>query len=92
MKNPSKGSIREPLQIYMDSDERRLLDQLSESTGLSRAEVLRQGLRHFAMQRAGNDGPMETLMRRLRDKPFGPGVAASHDEELAAAYTDKHQK
>ncbi len=91
MKNSGKrSSIREPLQIYMASDERRLLDQLSESTGLSRAEILRQGLRQFAMQRAGNDGPMETLMQSLRETPFAPKLAESHDDELARAYTDNH--
>lgn len=91
MKNAPKP-CREPLQIYMDSDERRLLDKLSESTGLSRAEILRQGLRQFAMQRAGNDGPMETLMRSLREQPFASGIATGHDDELARAYTDAHHK
>lgn len=90
--SPKHRLVREPLQIYMDSDERRLLDKLSESTGLSRAEILRQGLRQFATQQAGNDGPMETLMRRLREKPFAARIAADHDDELASAYIDKHQK
>ena len=84
------GSVREPLQIYMASDERRLLDQLSEETGLSRAEILRQGLRQFAMQRAGSGGPMDTLMRSLREKPFSPDIADSHDDHLARAYSDHH--
>lgn len=82
--------IREPLQIYMAGDERRLLDQLSEETGLSRAEILRQGLRQFAMQRAGANGPMEVLMRTLREKPLATNIAASHDDHLARAYTDQH--
>ena len=56
MKQP-KRTIREPLQIYMAGDERRLLDQLSDETGLSRAEILRQGLRQFAMQRAESSIP-----------------------------------
>jgi hypothetical protein len=76
----------------MDGDERRLLDQLSESTGLSRAEILRQGLRQFAMQQAGDNGPMETLMRTLREKPFASGIARNHDDELARAYTQQHDE
>jgi hypothetical protein len=83
-------AVREPLQIYMASDERRLLDQLSKETGLSRAEILRQGLRQFAVQRAGNGGPMETLMRSLREKPLASDVAPSHDDHLAIAYSDLH--
>jgi len=91
MNNGSKPrSVREPLQIYMASDERRLLDQLSEEMGLSRAEILRQGLRQFAMQRAGSGGPMDTLMRSLREKPLSPDIAHSHDDHLAHAYTDHH--
>src|SRR5665647_2056696 len=91
MNNPRKPrSVREPLQIYMASDERRLLDHLSDETGLSRAEILRQGLRQFALQRAGANGPMETLMRTLREKPLAADIAASHDEHLARAYTDHH--
>src|SRR5665647_2749631 len=36
MNNPRKPrSVREPLQIYMATDERRLLDHLSDETGLS---------------------------------------------------------
>ena len=87
---PKPRSVREPLQIYMASDERRLLNQLSEETGLSRAEILRQGLRQFAMQRAGSGGPMDALMRSLRDKPLSPDIAASHDDHLARAYSDHH--
>jgi hypothetical protein len=85
-------TVKEPLQIYMAADERRLLDQLSNDTGLSRAEILRQGLRQFAMQRAGGAGPMETLMRSLRAKPLPRDVAAAHDDHLAGACSDHHDK
>jgi hypothetical protein len=85
-------TVKEPLQIYMAADERRLLDQLSDDTGLSRAEILRQGLRQFAMQRAGSGGPMETLMRSLRAMPLARDIATSHDDHLAHAYSDHHDK
>lgn len=91
-KSPKPRSVREPLQIYMGGDERRLLDQLSEDTGLSRAEILRQGLRQFATQRAGSGGPMEALMRSLREKPLATDIASLHDDHLARAYTDHHDK
>ncbi len=85
-----RKSVREPLQIYMASDERRLLDRLSEETGLSRAEILRQGLQQFALQRSASDGPMQTLMRSLREKSLPADIAGSHDEHLARAYSDNH--
>lgn len=91
MSDPKRAKgVREPLQVYMASDERRLLDRLSEETGLSRAEILRQGLQQFALQRSGSDGPMQLLMRSLREKPLSADVAGTHDEHLARAYSDKH--
>ncbi len=90
MNESGKARVREPIQIYMAVDERRLLDQLSEETGLSRAEILRQGLQQFARERAGSDGPMQSLMRALRDKPLAENIAERHDEHLANAYTDNH--
>ena len=90
-KSPKARPVREPLQIYMGSDERRLLDQLSGEMGLSRAEILRQGLRQFAMQRAGSGGPMETLMRSLRETPLASDIADAHDDHLARAYSDEHE-
>jgi hypothetical protein len=90
MKRISPKTVREPLQIYMAADERRLLDRLAGETGLSRAEILRQGLRQFAMQQAGSDGPMQTLMKALRQKPFPSDIAEEHDAHLAEAYSDTH--
>lgn len=90
MKDKKSRTVREPLQIYMAADERRLLDRLSEETGLSRAEILRQGLKQFAMQQAGSNGPMQTLMEALRQKPFPSDIAEEHDAHLAEAYVDTH--
>jgi hypothetical protein len=90
MKKKPPGTVREPLQIYMAIDERRLLDRLSDETGLSRAEILRQGLKQFAMRQAGSEGPMQTLMMTLRQKPFPSSIAEEHDAHLAEAYSDTH--
>lgn len=84
--------VKEPIQIYIASDERRLLDRLATETGLSRAEILRQGLRSFAAQRAGEGGPVQTLMRALREYSIPGDMAVNHDEYLAAAYKDRHNR
>jgi Ribbon-helix-helix protein, copG family len=84
------SGIKEPLQIYMTSDERRLLDALSADTGLSRAEILRRGLRSFAAEQGGEGGPMQALLLSLRQAPWARDVAADHDDQLARAYTDRH--
>ncbi len=85
-------AVKEPIQIYMDQDERRLLDRMAVETGLSRAEVLRQGLRRFASETAGGDGPMQVFMDAMRKKPLPADIALNHDEHLATAYTDKHTR
>ena len=94
MKKPSTRlpGVKEPLQIYMTADERHLLDTLAADTGLSRAEVLRRGLRSFAAEQADDGGPMQALLRSLRHAPWTPGIATEHDEQLTRAYTDHHNQ
>jgi hypothetical protein len=84
--------VKKPIQVYIASDDRRLLDQVADDTGLSRAEVLRQGLRIFAAQRFGNEGPMKKFMDEVRKGSFPSDIAESHDEYLAAAYKDTHSR
>jgi hypothetical protein len=93
MTNKRKDSqIREPIQIYMAPGERRFLDSLAEETGLSRAEILRRGMRSFAAERAGDSGPMETFMRSMRERRWPTDIASAHDERLAEEYADDHRQ
>lgn len=85
-------TVREPIQVYMAADERRLLDQMAAQTGLSRAEILRQGLRSFAAEKTGSDGPVQAFMRSMREKPLPADIAEAHDDHLARAYTDTHKQ
>jgi len=82
--------LSEPLQIYITADERRMLDTLAAETGLSRAEILRRGLRTFAAERAGGGGPMQELLLSLREASWPADIATHHNEHLARAYTDRH--
>ena len=92
MKNRGPLRLSEPLQIYITADERRMLDALAAETGLSRAEILRRGLRTFAAQHAGDTGPMHELLLSLRDANWSTDIATDHDEHLAQAYTDRHTR
>jgi hypothetical protein len=65
---------------------------LSEETGLSRAEILRRGMRSFAAERAGDDGPMQKFMRAMRERRWPTDIAIAHDVHLAEAYTDRHKE
>lgn len=88
------SAVREPVQVYLTRGERTMLDRTAEQTGLSRAEVLRRGLRAFATKHQGRDGPMERFMRELTATPWPPGpsdLALNHDKYLAEIYMDTHE-
>ncbi len=83
---PRGRRVREPVQVYLDPADRELLEQVTEQTGLSRAEILRRGLRTFAERSLGNRAPgwsLETLIGTLRGARRTPkDLAAKHDEYL----------
>ena len=90
MKRRSPDRVREPVQIYVTSEERRLLDRLAAETGLPRAEVLRRGLRSFAREQPLRDSPMLRLVRELTDADWPADIGREHDRYLAEAYRDTH--
>ncbi|RMH21004.1 MAG: CopG family transcriptional regulator, partial [Gemmatimonadetes bacterium] len=78
--------MREPVQVYLSRDEKRLLDRLSEETGLSRAEILRRGLREFGL-RARGESPMLSYLEAQGSGAWSGGThALTHDVVLARAY------
>ena len=87
-KKPAR--IREPLQVYLDPDERGLLDRLARATGLSRAEILRRGLKSFAVEHGGKS-PMLEFMESLKDAADASSdMAERHDDYLDEIYRDVH--
>ena len=93
MKRPPKKvprKVREPIQVYLTADERALLDRAARDTGLSRAEILRRGLRSFVAHEASGASPMLSFINSLDEKDFPEDVAERHDEHLAEAYLDGH--
>lgn len=84
---PRKPSVvREPVQVYLDAADRSLLDETAERTGLSRAEILRRGLRRAAADLLAEHRPgaaFESLVGALGDDPDLPDdLAARHDAYL----------
>jgi hypothetical protein len=86
-KQPSPR-VRELLQIYITSDERRLLDRMAKETGLSRAEVLRLGLRSFAREHPAASSPMLEFMRDMRGSDWPADIGRNHDRYLEDAHLD----
>jgi hypothetical protein len=81
--------VREPIQVYLDADERALLDRMASETGLSRAEVLRRGLRRYAVeQRPGRSPMLEFLdyMESRQDLNLPTDLSERHDDYLAEIY------
>lgn len=77
--------VREPVQVYLDPPDVSLLEALVTTTGLSKAELLRRGLRRLSAESLGDQAPGWSLERLIGsvDDPKGPkDLAARHDEYL----------
>lgn len=72
--------------MYLDAADRSLLNEAAERTGLSRAEILRRGLRRAAADLLAEHRPgaaFERLVGALGDDPGLPSdLAARHDAYL----------
>ncbi len=87
-----RSTVREPVQVYLDPQDKGLLDEMAQSTGLSRAELLRRGLRQLAdsvlhAQKPGSS--LEHLIGSLGEAEDLPtDLAARHDEYLYGSRPD----
>jgi hypothetical protein len=79
------ASVREPVQVYLAPDDRDLLNRLAEETGLTKAEILRRGLRGFAREQSGSS-PMLAFVSESAKGEWPEDVAGKHDEILAETY------
>ena len=76
-KRPRPGRVREPVQVYLDPDDRARLERLTERLETSKSEALRRGL--------------EALERQLTDPAEHPAlriVGIAGREGAAAQETD----
>lgn len=88
-KNPKRASaVREPIQVYLSADERTELDRLAHEEGISRAEVLRRGIRSYALESSAGDSPVLNLMTELKGNDWPANVATNHDDLLADSYRE----
>ena len=78
--------VREPVQVYLDTRDRSLLDALSTQSDIPKAEVLRLGLRRLSTELLGDQQPgasLPTLVGSLDGASDVPAdLAARHDEYL----------
>lgn len=91
-KKPS--DVREPVQVYLAQPDRTLLNLAAKKAGVSRAEVLRRGLRRIGADILSDESPMLRLLDTMAAAPSPTGgptdIAIRHDDYLAEAYLDRH--
>ncbi len=81
-------TVREPVQVYLESADSALLARLADELALPKAEVLRRGLRALATQ-GGGVSPMLRFVSEsaATDASSWPArVATDHDAVLAESY------
>ena len=77
--------VREPVQAYLDRPDAEILDELTERTSLSKAEVIRQAIRRMAqdLDLASRPGAgLSGLLGSLDDANPPADLAQNHDDYL----------
>jgi hypothetical protein len=79
-------SVREPIQVYLARPDRELLDRLAEASGLSRAEILRRGLRRVGAELLAAQNPALQFLDEVTSETWPADmpddVAEQHDRHL----------
>lgn len=88
---PRPRAVREPVQVYLAADDSALLRRLTHETGLSKAEILRRGMRGFARDQ-GSASPMLQFVDEGDAKGWPRLAAAGHDAILAESYRAPSRK
>jgi hypothetical protein len=83
---PKTPRVREPVQVYLDSDDRDTLDAVAAAAGISRAEALRRGLRRLAAETLGRQDPAHAFVAEMAGSAWPArtptDLAARHDHYL----------
>lgn len=85
MPKPAPAVVREPVQAYLAPDEAALLARLAAESGLSKAEVLRRGIRAFAREQDA-PSPMLAFIADLPEEEHTPPETGPIDDRLAREY------
>ena len=91
MSKSPRSAVREPVQAYLASDDAALLSRLAAATGLSKAEVLRRGIRAFAREQDGPSPMLAFIADQEGCLPEAERVPTDQrpiDDRLAEAYRD----
>ena len=82
--------VREPIQVYLTENERRVLDELAERERVFRAEVLRRGLEVLSRnQQPSFYESMNKLIDMMKGTRSPRDLSERHDEYLAQIIDSK---
>lgn len=90
MPKPSSNSgraVREPVQVYLAGDDAALLADLARSTGLSKAEILRRGIRSFDREER-----RESPMLRFLDECLAADQSEVIGEDVDAVLAEEYRR
>lgn len=79
-------SKKVPYQVYLDDRDRAFLDRLSSRLGLSKAGVIREALRRWAAELAGEGDPLIELIGSMDDPALPTDLSTRHDEYAVSGY------
>jgi hypothetical protein len=91
-----KRVVREPVQVYLTTGDRKLLREVALAAGVSGAEVLRRGLRRMAGEVLSDRNPAMRLLEEMNgaewaaDTPSDAGL--NHDHYIASAVHPEPKK
>lgn len=75
-----------PVQVYLDTRDRALLDKLARRLGLSRAETIRAALRRWALEISGEDDALLRLIGSMDHLELPTDLSTRHDEYAVSGY------
>ena len=80
--------VREPVQVYLDTRDRAMLDAMAKRQAVPRSDVLRMALRRLSAELLGEDRPGASLSSLVGvldgASSVPPDLAERHDDYLYA--------
>lgn len=77
---------KRPIQVFLDPEDRALLERVAKRLGLSMAETLRLALRHLAAEESAEEDPLMKLMGIIDDPNIPTDLSTRHDEYFVTGY------
>lgn len=77
---------RKPIQVYLDREDRALLERLARRLGLSMAETVRGAVRRLAAEMSGDRDPLAELIGSIDDPALPRDLSTRHDEYAVSGF------